>query len=155
MIKSQTDSTSCIATRLLACVLACAVVLLHVSPVWAEPPGVEPLEREGEAGFWFPEAIARRALADVEELRVRRAEVELCRKRAELHDERVKALDKALTESKRATATARGELDRAIRGREEAERERDGWFAGKPWFWGVVGVAVGAVATGAIISYAR
>ena len=154
-MKSQTASTSCIGTRLLACVLACAVVLLQVSPAWAEPPGVQPLEKDGEPGLWFPETIARRVLADVEELRVRRAEVDLCRKRAELHTERVAALDKALTESKRATATARGELDRAIRGREEAERERDGWFAGKPWFWGVVGVAVGAVATGFIISYAR
>ena len=154
-MQSQNASTSCIGTRLLACALACAVVLLHASPVWADPPAAVPLDRDGVPGVWMPEAMSRKVLADVEELRVRRAEVDLCRKRAALHDDRIKVLSKALDHSKQATATARGELDRAIRLRAQAERDRDGWLAGMPWLWGPVGVVLGVVGTGLVISYAR
>jgi len=141
-----TVSTSCIASA----VLLCSATAL------ADPPAAAvPLEHEGVPGVWLPEAISRQVLADVEELRVRRAELELCHKRDEVQVARVKALTKALDAAKKSAAASQTVVDVAVRGREQAERDRDGWFAGKPWVWGPVGVVIGVVATGLVIGYAR
>ena len=146
MTKSLLALTNCTASLAL---------LLLASPVLAEPPKVLPLEHEGQPGFWFPDTIARAALADIEELRVRRAELDLCRRQVEVKAERIKVLDKALTAARESAALSQSVIDEAVRGREQAERERSGWLAGQPWLWGGVGVVVGVVATGLVIHYAR
>lgn len=147
MKRSPLGSTICIATSF--------ALLLSSARAFAEPPGVEPLERDGVSGYWFPEPIARRALADVEELRVRRAEIDLCRKQSELRSERAKQLDAALKAASESAAKSRAVVDEAVRGREQAERERSGWLAGKPWLWGIVGTVFGVAGTALVVHYTR
>lgn len=145
MRKSLRASTACTAS----------VLLLAAAPGLAAPPVAVPLENEGEPGVWLPEDMARETLADVKELRVRRAELDLCYRRSEVQRERVRELHKGLDAARESAETSQQMLDAAVRGREEAERARHGWLAGMPWLWGGVGVVVGAVATGIIISQAR
>lgn len=141
MKRSPLVSTSCIASILLANSLALA----------DPPPVAVTLEHEGAAGVWLPENMAREILADAEELRVRRSELDVCYRKSEVQSERIKTLTN-MHDAAKATADAASEqLDRAVRGREQAERDKDGWLAGKPWLWWLIGGAVGAVVTAVVV----
>jgi hypothetical protein len=137
--------------------ISCTVsaALLATSLAHAEPPRAITLEHDGVPGIWMPEDMSRAMLADVEELRVRRTELELCKKRSTVQLERTKQLDAALAAARKSAATSQAQIDAAVRGREQAERDLDGWLAGKPWLWGVLGAVIGAVTTGVIVKYTQ
>jgi hypothetical protein len=120
---------------------------------WADPPAAISVEHAGEPGLWLPRDMAQQVLADVEELRVRRTELQLCKARSDLRAERAEELEKALGASKKSATTSKKALDAAIRGREQAKRDSEGWFAGKPLVWGLVGALVGGVGTALAVHY--
>jgi len=100
---------------------------------------------EGEAGVWFRLDVARCLLGDVTELRLVRERVGLLDARLEIREEQITLTREALDLGRRAEERATGALEAAVRGRREAEEERDAWWR-SPILW----FAVGAVVTVAL-----
>ncbi len=113
-----------------------------------------PLQHDGHDGVWLPSDTATRVLQDVEALRKLRPVVALYEQKATLSEQRIRQCRKAVDLSTEASDVAAEVLQTAVRSRRHAEEERDGWFAGKPVIWAVIGGVVGSVAAALATAHA-
>lgn len=139
MQKSRAVLTSCIVS---------VALILSIPARAAEPlPSAVTLEHNGETGVWLPSEMATKVQRDVEQFRYLAISIPLYEERLTIQQQRVAQFQRSLQLAVEASDTATRALDAAVRGRRRAEDEKDGWFAGKPAIWAILGagVALGAV----------
>jgi hypothetical protein len=101
------------------------------------------LEHEGAMGIWFELEVARCMLGRLSALPLYAQRVSLLAQRLQLSDERHQLMQRQVELANQATEAAEGALEAAVRGRRQAEEERDAWYR-HPLLWVVVGVVVTA-----------
>lgn len=104
------------------------------------------MERDGAAGFWFPEPAARRILGDLYELREKREMVRIMGEQLTLRSAEVEELRKVATFAEEEHAAAvrmvAAERERSI----ELERDLGAWWRSS-WVSAGVGFIAGAALT--------
>lgn len=108
------------------------------------------LTHDGKEGVWLPLDIAKKAQQDSEELIVVKKQITLLNEQLTIRMERLTLTKEALAISEKETKVAKSTLEEAERVQRESEEALDGWFAGKPILWLLIGVVAGGV-TAALI----
>lgn len=109
-----------------------------------EPPSGAMLERDGVVGVWLPEAAHRLVLADLKELPLQRKRVKLLEKELRLKDANLTDLRIGNAIVAQAKNEAKAALGAAVRGKREAEADRDAWHRAR-LLWAGIGVVGGIV----------
>lgn len=116
------------------------------------------LEVEGVKGTWFPSELARKTLAQIEELRELRVTADAQdslilnkNERLSIKDQRILQVQEALVLAETGEARMVSVVTAAVRGQREAEEARDAWHR-SPTLWFSAGAAmVIALELGALV----
>lgn len=137
-------------TRFL-CMLTFLLTLLSISPparAQAAPEWAK-LTVDGVEGIWIPSTAHRLILADLREIPEQRTRVKLLEEKLSLQTGNLKDLRLAVAVTTEARKEAVGALGAAVRGKREAEEDRDSWLR-SPVLWAGIGLAGGIAITVAV-----
>ncbi len=137
-------------TRFLCAVpLLLALLFISVSTAAQTAPEWAKLTVDGVEGIWMPSTAHRLILADLREIPEQRRRVKLLEEKLSLQTGNLKDLRLAVAVATEARKEAVGALGAAVRGKREAEEDRDSWLR-SPVLWAGIGLAGGIAITVAV-----